>query len=451
MHDVGYDTRTATDGMPASMALSVPWNHDPELLDRLEPFAHRVDNLYLPFHPSISGSFRVWSGPESAAAYRDQVDRVATWAAARDVNIVLVANLMEGLVDGDGLVEEVRRVAPNAPRLRLAFVDAVVAARLQDRIRPHADIGVSVMAHVMNAVQAMYWKEVTGASFVTVAREISRRPVPLEDIRSLGFGIGVVTCDECIPFCPFYSHHLSPTSPRRFTVGGCSPESVGFLASRPWLIAQKEVLPGHLRHLDGLVDEVKIPGRDQPTDTLIRLVEFYLEGTSLVHPMGYYEEPPDAWEVLARCDRRCHACRYCADTIHRRKVEAETMSSKLGARDVPPDDVVVPGDGPTGPPGSREVPWRFQDAAGRGAEVWLEPAGDHHALREVQGLAVYYRCPAGDIPGVAELVVAVGDALEAALPESLSDGGVAPGFTLPVDGWPGGIVLMQDDVNSVST
>ena len=450
MHDGGSDTKTATEGMPASMALSVPWNHDPELLERLEPFAHRVENLYLPFHPSISETSRVWSGPESAAAYRDEVDRVAAWAAARDVNIVLVANLTEAQVEGDGLVEEVRRVARNAPRLRLTFVDAVAAARLLERLKPHADIGVSVMAQVMNVLQAMYWKEVAGASFVTVAREINRRPVPLEDIRSLGLGIGVVTCDECIPFCPFYSHHLSPEPPRRFTVGGCSPESVGFLASRPWLIAQKELLPGHLRHLDGLVDEVKIPGRDQPSDKIIRLVELYLEATSLVHPLGYYEEPPEAWEVIARCDRRCHACRYCADTIRRRKVEAETKSSKLGARDVP-SDVVVPDEGPPGSPGSPEVPWRFQDAAGRGAEIWLEPAGDHHALRQVQGLAVYYRCPAGDFPGVAELVVAVGDALEAGLPESLSDGNVAPGFSLPVDGWPGGIVLVQDDVNSVST
>ncbi|MFH1529808.1 MAG: hypothetical protein ABIK09_03630 [Pseudomonadota bacterium] len=438
------------DGMPHSMALSVPWNHDPELLDRLEPFAYRMENIYLPFHPSVAGTSRAWAGPDSVTTYQAEVDRVAAWTASRDIGLVMVANLVNRPIERDALVEEVRRVSGKAGRLRLTFVDAVAASRLRERLAPYADIGVSVQAHVTNAVQALYWKEVAGASFVTVAREINRRPAPLEDIKSLGLRTGMVTCDECIPFCPFFSHHLDPAANHGFVIGRCSPESVGFLASRPWLVAQKEILPGHLRHLDGLVDEVKIPGRDQPTDKVVRLVEVYLEATSLVHPAGYYDEPPEMWDVLARCDRRCHACQYCADTIRRHKDEAQTRSKKLGQRDVRPADA-APEAGLGGPPGTPDSPWRFRDSLGRRAEVWLEPVGDHHALREVRGFAVYYRCPAGDLPGVKELVVAVGDAMEAGVSAAAWDnldpwgeeGQTIPEVSLPLDGWPEGIILEE--------
>ncbi len=450
MHDQGRDAEGPADAMPQSMALSVPWNHDPDLLDRLEPFAYRMENIYLPFHPTVAGGSRIWTGPESVSTYQAEVDRVAAWTATRDIGLVMVANIVGRPIHGDALVEEVRRVSSKAERLRLTFVDAVAASRLRERLVPYADIGVSVLANVTNAVQALYWKEVAGATFVTVAREISRRPAPLEDIKSLGLRTGVVTCDECIPFCPFYSHHLDPAPDGGFVVGGCSPESVGFLASRPWLIAQKEVLPGHLKHLDGLVDEVKIPGRDQPTDKVVRLVELYVDATSLVHPAGYYDEPPEMWDVLTDCDRRCHACTYCADTIRRQGDEAQTRSKKLGQRDVPPAGA-LPEPGPGGSPGTPGSPWRFCDADGRRAEVWLEPSGDHHALREVHGFAVYYRCPAGDLPGVTDLVVRMGDVLEATVQDSAwenlepwgGEGQTVPEVTLPTDGWPEGIVLEE--------
>jgi hypothetical protein len=431
MKEQGRRGDVPTDNMPASMAFSVPWNHDPELLERLEPFAYRMENIYLPFHPSVGGASRVWAGPGDAAGYRAEVDRVAAWTADRDIGLVMVANVPGLSVDGDRMVEEVRRVSQRTARLRLTFVDAAAAARLKDRLLPHAAIGASVLANVMTAVQALYWKEVAGASFITVAREINRRPAPLEDIKSLGLKTGVVTCDECIPFCPFYSHHLDPEGVKGFIVGRCSPESVGVLAERPWLIAQKEILPGHLRHLDGLVDEVKIPGRDQPTEKLVGLVEAYLEATSLVHPAGYYEEPAALWEVLAGCDRRCHDCRVCAETIRVHKDESQTRATKLGRRDAAPADAPAPPT-PAGPPGTPDTPWRFVDPEGRRVEVWLEPAGGHHALAEVQGFAVYYRCPAGEVPGVADLVAAVGAALE---------GATLPGAELPVGGWPAGIAL----------
>ncbi len=426
---------TLKNRMPGSMKLSVPWNHDLGFLERLEPMAPHMANIYMPFHPGICGTSRVWRGPEEEAAYREEVDRVAAWTADRGLGLVLVANILGRAVQRSALVEEVRRVAGRAGKLRLTFTDAVTAARIRSRLPDRVDVGASVLANVASAIQALYWQEAAGASFITVAREVNRRPGVLEDIRSLGLRTGLVTCDECIPFCPFYTHHLGRGDERGFVVATCSPETACILASRPWLIAQKEVLPGHLRHLDGLVDEVKIPGREQPTDRLIELMTAYLCARSLVHPTGYYEEPPDLWDVISTCDLRCHDCTTCAEMIHPLMDEAQMCAIKLGRQS---EEAQSAEGEPLPGAGTLDAPWRFVNAEGRVVEIWLEPAGGRRPLRQVGGLAVFYRCPGKEVPGVAELIHAVGDILEA----SRHGTPAAPArLVAPTAGWPGGLTL----------
>lgn len=441
-HD-GHDAVGLGNRFPRGLGLSVPWNHDQALLERLEPFAPHMANIYLPFHPSIGGASRVWAGPEDEASYRDEVDAVAAWTAARDIGLVMVTNIPGRVIQGEALVAEVQRVAPSAARLRLTFADAVVAARLKDRLLPNADIGVSVLANVTNATQALYWKEATGASFITVAREINRRPAVLADIKSLGLRTGVVTCDECIPHCPFYSHHLRSSSANSFAIRNCSPEAVCIFARRPWIIAQKEILPGHLHHLEGLVDEVKLPGREQPTDKLVALLTSYLKARSMVHPHGYYEEPADLWEITAGCDRRCHDCETCAEKVHMLKDEAQVRAIKLGSRRPSQRPKVqraketsLPA--PPSVPGTPAAPWRFVRADGRLVEVWLEPTGHRRPLRSVSGLGVYYRCAGPELPSVDALIAAVADALESA---GVDDMKAPPELTPPPGGWPGGLVI----------
>jgi ferredoxin len=294
------------------MSLSVPWNHDPALLAALEPALPWISSLFLPFHPSLAGSARPWRGPEPAA-YEREVAGLAEWAHRHGKSLVFAANVPGARINPAAMAEQLHRLAAGGLGLRLTLADAWAAAQMRRCLDPRVVIGASTLANIALPGQARPWIEEVGCRHITVAREINRRPREIQAIRDLGVSIGVVLCDECVPWCPFLSFHHCPEPGGQ--EGGCSPGSLAALRRRPWLLCLKELLPGHLRQLEGLVEEAKIPGRDYPTHRIVRLVRLYLRGQSLEHPSGYYEEPPELAERLASCDRLCERCGDCARLV----------------------------------------------------------------------------------------------------------------------------------------
>ena len=305
-------------GFPETMRLSVPYNHDPALLDELEPFAAYIDNVYLAYHPSIAWSGRSWRGPD-VDVYRDRVEQIAHRLQAWSVGITFVANLTGLPIDEAALVEETNRIASVAHKVRVTFAELELARRVAPDLN-NVTVCVSTLATVATARDAWLWKNVAGAQHVTVARHVNRRPDVLRAISDVGLTIGVVTCDGCVPRCPSRAWHVAAEllddgrEPKWVfrSRRECCPSSWSLRRKTPWVIACKEVLPGHLRHLAGIVDEVKLPGRDEATEDIVDLVRLYLDANSLRHPAAGYIEPMEAWDKIAACDRHCSDCMWCA-------------------------------------------------------------------------------------------------------------------------------------------
>ena len=429
-----------TIGLPQGMWISLPWNHDHALLEGLDPHGKGVGYLYLPFHPTITASGRRWVGPESPDAYREEVDEVARHARRWDAGISLLANLSPWPVDVRALAKEAQRVAAQVPRVKVVFAD-ISAAR---RARPHLEgiqIAVSCTANVFSPVQASYWRDLAGASLITMGREVNRRREILAAIKHLGVDIGVVAYDGCIPYCPFKSHHLSTSlgtdhSPDycvlRFNCG-CHGIPSQLWKEAPQLLASYTILPGHLSRYVGLVDEVKLPGRNLDTEHIIQSFHAYLGARSMEHPRGLYVEPEEAWEHIERCDRSCLDCDYCKDHLQFPPMEAEKAAMNT-----------VEHDGGNAHPGEHrhvsapEPGWRFTREQGPSVRIRCEPLGERPVIREVGGEAVAYNITEGVMhPDVVTLVHAVADYLQ----QCSHCADVSSGVGLPDGSWPAGFVL----------
>jgi len=168
------------------MKLALPWNHDARLLDALAPYAAFVDSMYLPFHPSVALSGRDWAGPDAINDYRREIALVCARLAAWSAGLTLVANLPGAPVDVRAVVDEALRFADVVPRVRIKLGDPEVARAVAQLVPASIEIGVSCLANVATAQQAFYWKELAGARYVAVAREINRLPSALAAIKAVG-------------------------------------------------------------------------------------------------------------------------------------------------------------------------------------------------------------------------------------------------------------------------
>lgn len=83
-----------------------------------------------------------------------------------------------------------------------------------------------------------------------------------------------------------------------------------------FLPVQITILPGHLPHLSGIVDVVKLEGRLLDSSTIRSEALRFLEARSLRQQSNRsWEEPPEAWDRIAGCERDCFHCDWCARHI----------------------------------------------------------------------------------------------------------------------------------------
>lgn len=355
------------------MKLSVPYNHQADLLDALEDISEHLAYLFLPFHPAASLSARAFTGQDSFDDYASELRQIARWCEQNGLGMNLLANAPAWAVDAEKVARTIVDLTEQVSRLKTTFAD-LRAARATKRLLPWMEVGVSCLADVQTPIQAMWWQQEAGATGLAVSREINRRPGMIEALAKTGMSLSLVAFDDCVPGCQVGSRHFVPPAAGddgqclgKF-LAACDPANVQVRKARPWLLAQKEILPGHLKHLQGIVDEIKISGRNMSTAEIMRRIELYLQAESLTHPNGLYSEPPSAWQHIAACDRNCTDCQWCEQNL--------VWSGQAESRDENRFGFIL--EGP-------------HDAA---LQIWIAPEDPNKPpMYAVEGLGIYFKEP----------------------------------------------------------
>lgn len=292
--------------------LALPYNHDPAYPDWLRGHAAGVAEVYLPIHASVAPTARPWAGPADPAAYRAELRPLAAALASVGVRANLVLNLpvwTEGRARVPREVEDMRAIF--GPRMLVTVSDFPLARDLRAAL-PDLALSVSCAAQVATPRQARSWIDGVGVESLVISREINRRPAQIALLRAEGVALKLVLDDACLPECPsLVSHHaLMMFADHALGRGACMMSAER--RARPWLLAQKDLVPALLPRYAGLVDVAKVEGRARSLAEIARKRALYLAAESWAHVLGHYVEPPEIGPVLETCDRVCERCGHCA-------------------------------------------------------------------------------------------------------------------------------------------
>ncbi|MBI5481532.1 MAG: U32 family peptidase [Deltaproteobacteria bacterium] len=295
-----------------SIRLSLPYNHDDRFPEWLAAHCELVGEVYLPIHRAVASTARPWLGPMNPATYRDRLRRLAPVLRAHGLGANVVINLLVLWEQRAGVIEEVGRLRDEvfAELLSVAVADFELGRLLRARF-PDLELSVSTVAEVDSPTRAAYWVDDVGVGSICISRAINKRLDVIRAIRDLGVKVKMVLDDCCGIACPSILSHAALGSEAGERSGEQPCFARSYVRRRPWLIAQKDVVPATLSRYDGLIDRAKLDGRVISLESIERKLSLYVAATSWEHPASIYVEPEDAFDRIAGCDRRCPECRWC--------------------------------------------------------------------------------------------------------------------------------------------
>jgi len=315
------------------LKLSLPYNFTPNYVDEvLVPLKGEVEDVYLPVFWTVATSARWWNGPTRYHDYRAVVDKLQAGARPLGIRLAFVANTEPSALQVSSLIDEAIRLHHDYEGATIVLASLEAATKIR-QAAPDAEVQPSTSV-INTCLKAWYWKKAVNPRVITIDRALNRRPEILRALKAMGFRIKFVAQDNCITSCPEELRHVrdlelidqmisltgQPIGPMANfpAIVHCRPfaNSLRNDPATAWVMAPKEILPGHLPRLKGLVDILKIEGRTNQNKVLLRRVEYFREAKSLRSDNPpYYEEPPEAWDKLATCDRTCGLCEWCARHI----------------------------------------------------------------------------------------------------------------------------------------
>jgi hypothetical protein len=308
---MGARRRRLTD---LGMKLSLPYNHAADYVERMAPFFHAANDVYLAPPPDVAGSLKRFTG--SAAGYAAERERLREALAPQGAGLCYTFNApLPGTNPSRALAfleSELRRDGRAAATVASFDLAVAIHAAL-----PEVELGTSLACGILDVEQARPWVERAGVRVVHPDKLLLRRPRELAAIRSLGVRIKAIINNRCAIHSPRCRAHFACA-----VLGAGRDEADLAISARcgedlqrePWRAAPLTLPPAVLPRLQGLVDIVKLDGRNWPTAQLVEDARQALELASWAfHP--WYVEPPDAFDMLARCDHRCRTCGWCARNL----------------------------------------------------------------------------------------------------------------------------------------
>jgi|GEM_PF-1073058 len=325
------------------MKLSLPYNFEDDFIDGvLEPCAASTESVYLPMPWPDCTTARPWRGGSSFREYREHVDRLHEAAAAHGIHLIFAANQTVTAREARAVTDRAEYFSVRYPGCTFVVAALPLAQRLK-RALPDAEVSPSTVAMIRTVISAMYWQEAVGSKVMVLAREVNRQPALLREFKRMGFRLTMIPADGCVADCACISDHQHANLVAElitevgFDSGGvpdCQPFSRRCRTNPAWnsALAVMTVMPGNLRHLAGVVDTIKLAGRNFPTRKIRALADLYLEARALEMHMAdhfYLEEPPEAWERLTTCDRACWRCSWCQDHVVRKTTPSSEPLRRL--------------------------------------------------------------------------------------------------------------------------
>ncbi|MBI5489723.1 MAG: radical SAM protein [Deltaproteobacteria bacterium] len=293
------------------MLLSLPYNHQPDYLARMAPFFHATNDVYLAPPPEVAVSLKSFAG--DARGYARERRRLREALAPHGAGLCYVFNAPH--YPGG----EARILRFLEAELRLAGKASVTVASFDLGVAIHAalpdvEIGTSLACGIRGLGQARAWVERAGARIIHPDKLLLRRPRELAELKALGVRLKIIINNRCAIHSLRCAAHLACAALRegreeadREISARCGQD----IRREPWRTAPITLPPALLPRLRGLVDIVKLDGRNWPTRQLVDDARDTLALASWAY-FPWYVEPAGAFDVLAHCDHRCHACGWCA-------------------------------------------------------------------------------------------------------------------------------------------
>jgi len=322
------------------MKLAVPFNHDPCLLDELEHFRRDIGEVYLPPPPDLMGTFRPWTGPD-ADEYNGRIPGIVT--KARDMgietNIVMNVPYIPFSEHGKILGFLARMVDIGVQWFTIGDLHLAEAVR-----EAFPDIGIvaSTIADVSDVTRARYWARQAGADRLVLSRLLNKRPDSIREISRTGAQVEVIVNESCIPSCPYATQHCSALGGWKTTdedeANRFQPICRAIRAKYTWEHFKTEILPFSVPRLEGVVDFLKLAGRDWPTEQILNEVRRFTQLESDRNSqLGCYREPDDVWDMVASCDFFCEDCGFCEEAFHKANPDFERTVRDWLSKFSPPD------------------------------------------------------------------------------------------------------------------
>jgi hypothetical protein len=310
--------------------LSIPYNHSDDYLDRMEDILEVTGEIYLPVPPQYSGSGRAWPAGCDPRKYARTTKALIRSLKYSSVDLNFVMNVPVPLCKHHGILKVIGSYLELTSKVQFTVADFILAQNIRTAF-PRARLCVSTLAKVQTAVAAKYWIEGAGVESITICRDINKRPDAIRSIHDLGAKIKMVVEDQCIPNCPVLLSHLQWLSlpelyeiPRESDINclwagqtNCSAFSRRMRGEDVWWLAQKDVVPAFLPHYQGIVDVIKLQGRNTETGQLKRNIVKYLEMETYEQPLSDFVETEESWERITSCNRNCVKCNWCKRNIQR--------------------------------------------------------------------------------------------------------------------------------------
>jgi collagenase-like PrtC family protease len=300
--------------------LAVPYNHDPALVEALAPLAEHVHDVYFAASPAVVGSGRHRLDAARPRTYLDGIRGLM-----RELEpLGIEGNVLVNPTCLGDAYHDPTPILRHLAELHEAGVSTVTLtdlnlATLVRRHLPELEISASTSALVNSAVKAMLWRDLCGVDDICPDRDVNKRPAVLRAIRRAApdARIRLLVNDHCLPDCALRMQcmnsiaHNSPTWARSY-LKWC----LGVKHREPWVIYSNSMLvPANLAFYEsrGLVDIVKIQGRQAPTDYIVALAEHYLTDSPVYDPFDEsetfgLEEPHGVFATVSRCARNCNDC-----------------------------------------------------------------------------------------------------------------------------------------------